>query len=682
MSQHDMIIANQGFPAFRADLNASLQALASTNSGSTAPNPPYANQLWYDTANNILKIRNEDNDAWISIFELNQTSDSVANAILATLKSIGTSLNVQDSSGNTLITFAQGNVTVAGTSSLSASVRLSEDTDNGTNYVELKAPATLSGNVTLTLPDNDGTPNQVLVTDGDGNLSWGTAGGGFSGANDRAASSSDIILTSTDAQTQIIRLTATGLSVTLPDATTLSTEGTPVFYFVNLGNAFTIKNASGSAIGFATGASCMTITLADNSSSAGKWQLSTNSVFKGLVATSTPTSVSYSSDIKAQGESSFGSAYSQPNKGRICVLSPTKMVVFYTYQFNQNSRGFRSIVFTIASNGITAGSTQDHVVDSTSGSNYYGSTYYGGQGDISLIRLTDTTFAFTFTGHFYFYVSPYSDTRKTYMRTYTGSISGSTVTLSSPSTFSNDGTTNSYSSTICSCRLSDTKYLIGFSTRTSTNPYTFYVCTDNGGSVSVGSGATLPGTTSGEYPTFAPSINSALALTDSLIVVSNYYYDYTANWVGTISGSTITFGSKQDASSLTGHKARISNTEFVSISSTQIRKHSISGTTISTIATSSLSSSISEFSETYGFYFAYDSQSDKIFVRSQFIDINTGLTGFVTNVSVLNASSGTLQVTAGGFLETGTASQLVSLAIAGTTLSSSPMFTVTIPSGF
>jgi hypothetical protein len=85
MSQHDLNIANQGFPAFRADLNDALVALGSTNSGATAPATTYANQLWYDTANNILKIRNEDNDAWISIATLDQSADTVSAITAATV---------------------------------------------------------------------------------------------------------------------------------------------------------------------------------------------------------------------------------------------------------------------------------------------------------------------------------------------------------------------------------------------------------------------------------------------------------------------------------------------------------------------------------------------------------------------------------------------------------------------
>lgn len=77
MSQHDLTIANQGFPAFRSDLNDALQALGSQSSGATAPSTTFANMIWYDTANNIVKMRNEDNDAWISLFTLDQSTDAL-----------------------------------------------------------------------------------------------------------------------------------------------------------------------------------------------------------------------------------------------------------------------------------------------------------------------------------------------------------------------------------------------------------------------------------------------------------------------------------------------------------------------------------------------------------------------------------------------------------------------------
>lgn len=63
-------------------------------------------------------------------------------------------------------TFAQVNITGQG------QLRL-QDTAGG-EYVALRAPGTLSASYTLTFPGDDGTPNQVLTTDGSGVLSWTT----------------------------------------------------------------------------------------------------------------------------------------------------------------------------------------------------------------------------------------------------------------------------------------------------------------------------------------------------------------------------------------------------------------------------------------------------------------------------------------------------------------------------
>ena len=77
MANHDYNIANQTAPNFRADLNNALLALVSTNSGSSAPSTTFANQLWYDTTNNKLMMRNEADNAWITVFESDQTNNRV-----------------------------------------------------------------------------------------------------------------------------------------------------------------------------------------------------------------------------------------------------------------------------------------------------------------------------------------------------------------------------------------------------------------------------------------------------------------------------------------------------------------------------------------------------------------------------------------------------------------------------
>ena len=91
MAQHDYTIDNQSFPATRTDINNVLLAISSTNSGATAPSTSYPSQLWYDTTNNKLYIRNEDNDAWIPLFLLDQSNDVAG--------TLATEIDVEDASG-------------------------------------------------------------------------------------------------------------------------------------------------------------------------------------------------------------------------------------------------------------------------------------------------------------------------------------------------------------------------------------------------------------------------------------------------------------------------------------------------------------------------------------------------------------------------------------------------------
>jgi hypothetical protein len=75
MAQHDYVIDNQASAAARADLNSLFQAIASQNSGATAPTTTYANMIWYDTANDLLKMRNEANSGWITLGTVDQTNN-------------------------------------------------------------------------------------------------------------------------------------------------------------------------------------------------------------------------------------------------------------------------------------------------------------------------------------------------------------------------------------------------------------------------------------------------------------------------------------------------------------------------------------------------------------------------------------------------------------------------------
>ena len=68
---------------------------------------------------------------------------------------------------------------VIGNATAGSEIRLPEDTDNGSNYVAIKAPDNLASNLTLTLPSADGSSGQVLQTNGSGVLSFASVGGGI-----------------------------------------------------------------------------------------------------------------------------------------------------------------------------------------------------------------------------------------------------------------------------------------------------------------------------------------------------------------------------------------------------------------------------------------------------------------------------------------------------------------------
>ena len=75
MAQHDYNIANQTAANARTDINNVLSAIATNNSGTSAPSTTFANQWWYDTDAFILYIRANGNDAWIPVAYLDQTND-------------------------------------------------------------------------------------------------------------------------------------------------------------------------------------------------------------------------------------------------------------------------------------------------------------------------------------------------------------------------------------------------------------------------------------------------------------------------------------------------------------------------------------------------------------------------------------------------------------------------------
>jgi hypothetical protein len=84
VAQHDYVIANGTGAAVRSDLNGALAAIATINSGATAPTTTYAFQLWADTTTGLLKIRNAANSAFVTVGTLASTNLGLASLAGAT----------------------------------------------------------------------------------------------------------------------------------------------------------------------------------------------------------------------------------------------------------------------------------------------------------------------------------------------------------------------------------------------------------------------------------------------------------------------------------------------------------------------------------------------------------------------------------------------------------------------
>jgi hypothetical protein len=178
MTQHDYNIANQGFSSFRSDLNNALSAVQTTNSGTSRPTGAVAGQLWLDTTSPTTPtLKYYDGADDISLATIDHTAntvnwlDSTVSITGLSTTATGTVLTLSDSATTSTVNLIIDN---------DKEIRFREATANGTNYVSLSAPASLSADLTFTLPSADGTNGQALITNGSGVLSFTTISAGTS----------------------------------------------------------------------------------------------------------------------------------------------------------------------------------------------------------------------------------------------------------------------------------------------------------------------------------------------------------------------------------------------------------------------------------------------------------------------------------------------------------------------
>ena len=112
---------NDAVPAITRDALSDLTAmrnnfaaLKSCFSGASAPSNPVAGMWWYDTTANMLKIRNEANNAWLNVYDFaNGRAPLALNCVRTVVAGAGLAVSGSLSSGNVTVSIATGGVTNA-----------------------------------------------------------------------------------------------------------------------------------------------------------------------------------------------------------------------------------------------------------------------------------------------------------------------------------------------------------------------------------------------------------------------------------------------------------------------------------------------------------------------------------------------------------------------------------------
>ena len=202
MAQHDMNIANQGFPAFRSDLNNALASINSTHSGSSTPSGAVAGTIWLDTTNATnptLKFYDgADNISLATIDYSANTVDWLDSSVSIT--------GLSTSATGTVLTLSDSNILFAKKGYFAEQTLTDGATIDWNLSTQQVAKVTLGGNRTLNAPTNQQAGafySLAIIQDGTGSrtLTFNSAYK-FTGASaptlSTTASAKDIIIFKSD----------------------------------------------------------------------------------------------------------------------------------------------------------------------------------------------------------------------------------------------------------------------------------------------------------------------------------------------------------------------------------------------------------------------------------------------------------------------------------------------------
>jgi hypothetical protein len=153
------------------------------------------------------------------------TSGSVGNQGVGGVQVDNTTLSAATDQDITIDPSGTGVFKIAGDAQLQAQGDLRFADSDSSNYVAFQAPATVSSNLTWTLPATDGSSSQVLTTNGSGTLSWSTAAVTISNETSDASLNYPTFTTATSGTITAARVTSSKFTFQ-PSTGTLDIVGT------------------------------------------------------------------------------------------------------------------------------------------------------------------------------------------------------------------------------------------------------------------------------------------------------------------------------------------------------------------------------------------------------------------------------------------------------------------------
>jgi len=249
MAQHDYDIENSSFPAFRTNLNGVLEAINTSNSGTSRPSSAVAGTIWLDTTSaSTPTLKYYDGADDISLATLDHSANTVnwldssvvADLVNDTSPQLGGSLDVN---GNDIVSTSNADIDIIpnGTGDVNLGADTVQIGDNNAN-----ATLTTQGTGDLILNTNNGTNSgNITIADGaNGNIDISTNGTGAIKFNDLAyipqqalTSSSNAVAWDTQAKPNAYHLTTENTTFSAP---TNPVEGAFICIEINYNGSHTI----------------------------------------------------------------------------------------------------------------------------------------------------------------------------------------------------------------------------------------------------------------------------------------------------------------------------------------------------------------------------------------------------------------------------------------------------------